>query len=211
MVKKIYIYLAGTIKKGKEEKELEWTQQDINLLHHYLSPLDVNFLNPATRSDDLSDQQSVFGRDLFQVYSSHFVLVDAREKRGLGVGAEMMFAKMNRIPVVAWLPHESHYHRQTIHYLGQEVKEWIHPFVFNLSDYLAPSLELAAKWIHDSFLKENQKIKGPDSVQQAMQHYLSSHLQRDHGMHQIVQTDDYFLNKINTILEHSSEPMLCSK
>src|ERR1700722_9849273 len=144
MEKHLYIYLAGTIKKSNEDQDLDWTQEEMILLKRSLSPVELTFLNPAMRSDDLSDQKSVFGRDLFQVYSSHIVLVDAREKRGLGVGAEMMFAKMNRIPVVAWLPEKTHYHRQKIHLLGQHVESWIHPFVFNLSDYLAPSLEQAA-------------------------------------------------------------------
>lgn len=199
--KQIYIYLAGTIKKSNEDQELEWTQEEITLLKDYLSPIQVTFLNPAMRSDDLSDQKSVFGRDLFQVYSSHLILVDAREKRGLGVGAEMMFAKMNRIPVVAWLPEETHYHRPKIHLLGQHVESWIHPFVFNLSDYLAPSLKHAAQWIQNILLKEKVKIKGPECTQEAIQHYLDTQLQRDNGMHEIVQTQDYFAHKIQQLSE----------
>lgn len=195
----LYIYLAGTIKKSQDEKELEWTEADMLELKRLLAPLQVAFLNPATRSDDLGDQKSVFGRDLFQVYSSHLILVDAREKRGLGVGAEMMFAKMNRIPVVAWLPQESHYHRQKIHLLGQHVKDWIHPFVYNLSDYLAPSLEKAADWIQNILLKGNAKIKGPEVAQQAIQHYLDTQLHFDHGMKEIVEAQDYFTQKINRI------------
>ncbi|MDB6081124.1 MAG: hypothetical protein JWO53_396, partial [Chlamydiia bacterium] len=97
----ISIYLAGTIKKGKdEEHELCWTTEHKELLQKCCPNTELLFLDPATRSDDLSDQQSVFGRDMFQVFSSHLVLVDTRGRRGLGVGAEMMFAKMHQIPVV---------------------------------------------------------------------------------------------------------------
>lgn len=198
MEKKLYIYLAGTIKKSPEDKELEWTQNEMLFLRRYLDPIQITFLNPATRSDDLADQKSVFGRDLFQVYSSHLVLVDAREKRGLGVGAEMMFAKMNRIPVITWLPEDTHYHRQTIHLLGQHVESWIHPFIFNLSDYLAPSLEKAADWIQQILMKGKVNIKGPEVTQEAIHHYLTTQLHHDHDMQTIVK-EDGFIQKLNQL------------
>lgn len=186
MDRHLYIYLAGTIKKGKEEKELEWTEKEMALLRQCLAPHQITFLNPATRSDDLSDQKSVFGRDLFQVYSSDLVLVDTREKRGLGVGSEMMFAKMKRIPVIAWLPEHSYYHRKSIQLLGKSVDDWIHPFIFNLSDYLAPSLEMAALWIEERLLKGNVEIKGPEAIQDSILYYLETQLQHDSGMRETV-------------------------
>lgn len=203
MDRHLYIYLAGTIKKAKDEKELEWSQQDMKVLQESLLPHAVTFLNPAARSDDLSDQKSVFGRDLFQVYSSDLVLVDAREKRGLGVGSEMMFAKMNRIPVVAWLPEGTHYHRQNIHLLGQAVESWIHPFVYNLSDYLAPSLEMAALWIQERLLTGTADIKGPESLQESILYYLETQLPRDHGMQDVVSKEPYFAHKIRQL--HQNE------
>jgi len=200
MEKDLYIYLAGTIKKGKEEeKELEWADAEMSLLKRSLAPLSVTLLNPAIRTDELSDQKSVFGRDLFQVYSSHLVLVDARERRGLGVGAEMMFAKMNRIPVVAWLPEETHYRRQKIEFLGQSIESWIHPFVYNLSDFLATSLEQAAHWIQNDLLKGKVNVKGAEMAQEAIQYYLATQLCHDKGMHEIVQKQDYFTHKFNQL------------
>ena len=202
-MKTIHIYLAGTIKKGKEEEhELTWTEQHKELLQNQLS-CSVVFLNPAYRSDDLSDQVSVFGRDLFQVFSSNLVLVDARERRGLGVGAEMMFAKMHRIPVVSWLPNDSHYNREEIHFLGQTVKSWIHPFVFNLSDYLAPSLEDAASWIEKELLPDNVHIKGPESLREAMSHYLETQLKQDVSMDTLVSAHDHFQQKVTVLNEFS--------
>lgn len=111
MKKKIAIYLAGSIKKDHEKADSYWTEADMNLLRSELHAYEVFFLNPAFRSDDLSDQRSVFGRDMTQVYCADFVFVDARDRRGLGVGAEMMWAKCNRIPVISWVPKDSHYHK----------------------------------------------------------------------------------------------------
>jgi len=195
----IYIYLAGNIKKGKEDdNEDVWTQQDMDLLQQHVTKKIV-FLNPATRSDDLSDQKSVFGRDLFQVYSSHLVLVDARGKRGLGVGAEMLFAKTNRIPVVSWLPQDSHYQRETIHLLGQQVNAWIHPFVYNLSDYLAPSLEAAAEWIENELFDGLREIKGPESLNAAINHYLDTQHLRDEGLYELVKRHPHFNERIDLL------------
>lgn len=196
------IYLAGNIKKGKEdENELTWTEKDMEMLQRQIPSTKLTFLNPASRSDDLSDQKSVFGRDLFQVYSSHLVFVDARGKRGLGVGAEMMFAKMNRIPVIAWLPGNSHYHREHIHLLGQNINSWIHPFVFNLSDYLAADLIQAGHWIRDSLLANKVSIKGADSIKEAMNDYLENQLQQDCGMHEMVKASRHLLDKVNQVVK----------
>lgn len=196
----LYIYLAGNIKKGKEdENELTWTQEEMEMLQKLVSSTKLIFLNPASRSDDLSDQKSVFGRDLFQVFSSHLVFVDARGKRGLGVGAEMMFAKMNRIPVMAWMPEKSHYHRDYIYLLGQHVNSWIHPFVFNLSDYLAPDLQKAAHWINHFLIPGKATIKGPEAMNETMSHYLTSQLEQDKGLYEMVQSSSYLQEKMNRV------------
>ena len=199
MTDTLYIYLAGNIKKGKEEEhELAWSEADIQCLRNALPSKTLVFLNPATRSDDLSDQKSVFGRDMFQVFSSTLVLVDARGKRGLGVGAEMMFAKLNQIPVVAWAPNPSHYLRPSLEFLGQNVKDWVHPFVYSLTDYIAPSLEAAAEWI-GSKLSPSFVPKGPESVREAMNHYLSTQLKNDHGMKELVSSYPHFDEVIRSL------------
>lgn len=200
MREQLYIYLAGNIKKGKEdEHELVWNEQDMELLRKTVPSKELIFLNPAVRTDDLSDQKSVFGRDLFQVYSSGLVLVDARDKRGLGVGAEMMFAKMKGIPVVAWVPPASHYQRETIHFLGQRVKSWVHPFVENLADYLAPSLEAAGMWIEQELFSKSFKVKDVVSIKQAMEHYLTTQLKQDDGMRELVASQSYLQQKLKDV------------
>jgi hypothetical protein len=195
-----YIYLAGNIKKGKEdENEQVWGDKEMQALRLGVKRSEIVFLNPAERFDDLSDQKSVFGRDMFQVFSSNLVLVDGRGKRGLGVGAEMMFAKMHRIPVVTWVPDDSHYHRQHIHLLGQHVSPWIHPFVYSLSDFIAPSLDLAAQWIDEKFIANRCKIKGPEVMKESIHYYLGTQLKKDTEMHRIVSSHEHFDQKLNTL------------
>ena len=57
-------------------------------LQEKLRPHTLLCLNPALRTDDLSDEVSVFGRDMTQVFIADLVFIDARHRRGLGVGAE---------------------------------------------------------------------------------------------------------------------------
>ena len=108
----IKIYLSGSIKKGNNDmnKKSYWSDKDIDILKKNLSSkYNVIILNPAEREDDLSDFESVMGRDYFQVYISDIVLVDARDKKGIGVGSEMTFAKENSIPVISIAPINSQY------------------------------------------------------------------------------------------------------
>ena len=174
MKPEISIYLAGSIKKAHETTNSFWTEDDLDLLQEHLRPLEVSFLNPALRSDDLSDQKSVFGRDMLQVFCSDVVFVDARDRRGLGVGAEMMWAKMNQVPVVTWAPKNSHYHKDSTHILGVSVENFIHPFVEGLSDKVVENLVEGAAWIREFILDPKTSIKGRDCIENAMMYYRNT-------------------------------------
>lgn len=187
MKRKIAIYLAGTIKKGHETpNESYWTDEDMSIIRANLKECDVSFLNPAYRTDDLSDQLSVFGRDMLQVFSSNIVFVDARERRGLGVGAEMMWAKVNNIPVVTWAPRNSHYHKDHATILGLSVAHYVHPFVEALSDKIVNTVAEGSQWIHDLISNPATEIKGLQHIGLAMQHYKDSQLQHDHPMKEMM-------------------------
>lgn len=85
-MKRIAIYLARTIKKAHESAdETYWTAANMESIQKGLSEYQVYFLNPAFRSDDLTDERSVFGRDMLQVFSCDALFVDACNRRGLGL------------------------------------------------------------------------------------------------------------------------------
>ena len=184
---KIAIYLAGSIKKGHEKSdESYWTDADMACLRKDLNGYDIAFLNPAFRTDDLSDNHSVFGRDMLQVFSSHLVFVDARDRRGLGVGAEMMWAKINKIPVIAWAPRNTHYRKDRTTLLGVPVENFIHPFVESLSDRVVSDLVEGAKWIHELMSNPSLPVKGIEHIGAAMQHYKASQLHLDQPMKELL-------------------------
>jgi hypothetical protein len=190
MSKKIGIYLAGSIKKGHENpQESFWTEEDMACLQRSFLQHEVIFLNPAFRMDNLADQHSVFGRDMTQVFCSHVVFVDARDRRGLGVGAEMMWAKLNEIPVVTWSPKNSHYNKTKTTILGKEVDHFIHPFVHGLSDKIVETLEEGALWIEQILSDPSIEIKGIRHIHASMEYYQENQLPIDFPMREILSCD----------------------
>ncbi|MFC2049395.1 hypothetical protein ACFLR2_01825 [Chlamydiota bacterium] len=187
MKSKIAIYLAGSIKKEHaKSNEAYWSEADMLSLKASLNSYELSFLNPAFRTDDLSDQRSVFGRDMLQVFSSDIVFVDAREKRGLGVGAEMMWAKLHQLPIITLAPKNSHYHKTSTTLLGVAVKDWIHPFVESLSDAIVENLQEGAQWI-DRFMSDpSLKVKNIASVEAAMHYYCTTQLHTDTPMKELL-------------------------
>lgn len=183
----ISIYLAGSIKKDHEKSdEFYWTDEDRFRIRNALGEYKIFFLNPAFRTDDLSDQRSVFGRDMAQVYCSDLVFVDARDRRGLGVGAEMMWAKFHKIPVLTLAPKGSHYNKSNTTVLGVSVKNWIHPFVELLSDAIVEDLDEGAEWIRKLIENPSLEIKSVKDIKAAMMHYRDSQLSSDEPMKALV-------------------------
>ncbi len=174
------IYLAGNIQKNHENKStVYWTDHDCQVIQEALFPVQISFLNPALRTDDLTDQKAVFGRDMAQVFCADIVFVDARERRGLGVGAEMMWAKINEIPVITLAPKNSHYHKDKVVMLGETLSNWVHPFVESLSDVLVETVGEGAEWVSKFFKGETGSIKGIQSIKVAMAHYKKTGLKHD--------------------------------
>jgi len=180
--RKIIIYLAGKIPNGDETPSdaLHWTKQHMNRLRSNLSQFDIVLLNPAFKDCDLTDQDTVFGRDMHYVFSSDIIFVDARGSRGLGVGAEMMWAKVNGIPVVSWAPKDTYYNTSSTIVLGTYVSDFIHPFVNGLSDKVAENIEEGAEWIKQ-FIKDpnSVKIKNSDSIHSIMGYYKANQLKQN--------------------------------
>jgi hypothetical protein len=188
-MKKVAIYLAGRIQKGHEKQnDFYWTDVDLAVLAKHLG--EVSFLNPAIRMDDLSDSFSVFGRDMLQVFCSDVVFVDARSRCGLGVGAEMMWAKAHRIPVVTWAPEDTHYRKSSTTLLGVPVENFIHPFVESLSDAIVADLVEGALWIQKVMSDPSFKIKGLEHMALAMEHYKETQWSRDQPMVEFFQVKE---------------------
>ena len=201
---KLRIYLSGSIKKGENDnsKKSYWTEYEISLLREVLSPkYELEILNPSKRNDNLSDFKSTFGRDLLQVYISDLIIVDARDKKGIGIGSEMTFAKQNGIPVISIVPPNSQYKKTNFEYLGQKIDRWIHPFIGGLSDHIADSVEDAAEYILNNYPFDTSNVKNNDYLYESIMYYLDTQLKVDYEMCNIVKEDSVINRRIEKIRE----------
>lgn len=187
---RVAIYLAGSIKKDHAQAGSYWSEEEMLALKAYLFDYAISFLNPASRTDDFSDQRSVFGRDMTQVFCSDIVFVDARDRRGLGVGAEMLWAKLHKIPVIALAPKNSHYHKDQMTLLDVPVSNWIHPFIESLSDAVVEDLNAGAGWIRRFLTDPSLEIKSVATIQSAMQYYRDTQLPHDTPMKALLAAND---------------------
>ncbi|MCK5332257.1 hypothetical protein KAJ41_00140 [Candidatus Parcubacteria bacterium] len=176
-MKKIVIYLAGSVKKPflKEKSKLVVDDDIKNQLISKLKKYNTILLDP-NESKILSDRLARFGKDVLQVMLSNFVVVDLREKRGIGIGAEMMLAKSHQIPVISVCPKGLHYKKNIIED-GVE-RSWTHPFVGGLSDVVVDNFEDASEWIAD-LIKTPKSIKSMKEVKQFSELYIKECLDDD--------------------------------
>jgi hypothetical protein len=151
MNRPLRIYLSGSIRKGDADSRPEeqfWSEADERYIKANAGVREVELLNPAKTQLRRSDFGLNFGCDLFLVSISDVLLVDARTEKGIGVGAEMMFAAQNGIPVITLAPPESHYRRRFVpNVFGEDLHEWTHPFIFGLSDHIADNLASAMEFV----------------------------------------------------------------
>jgi hypothetical protein len=155
MTAPLRIYLSGSVRKGAGDPRSPdhfWTREDEEFIRANAGG-PVELLNPAKTDIRRQDFALNFGCDLHLVSISDVVLVDARREKGIGVGAEMMFAVQRGIPVIAWVPPDTHYRRSKVSDLfGEDLHDWTHPFVFGLSDYVVDNLAEAMALIRSKAL-----------------------------------------------------------
>lgn len=179
------IYLSGSIKKGRTDPrpaDSFWTEADEALiLSRIAGP--VELLNPAKTDIRRNDYFVNYGCDLYLVQTSDVVLVDLRVEKGIGVGAELMFAHLSKRPVIGWLPPNSYYRREFVEdVFGEDLVNWIHPFVFGLCDHVADSLSEACDIIEtvtaSGGASQNNSKSPDDAIARFLEAYPSFDLNK---------------------------------
>lgn len=182
MKKVIGIYAAGGIQKGSTDTgKIMWGSEEFAAIEKELSPIEVVWLNPDERGDDVADTFSVFGRDHYQVSVCDFVVADLRQKRGIGVGVEMLSAKYFKKPVISIAPLNDHYRKPKLNYLGGEVEDYVHAHLFGISDIIVNDFTEAGKWIKN-YLESPSTIKDISIVTNAISEYKEKQLSKDNPM-----------------------------
>lgn len=174
----VKIYPSGTVAKSSSEARPVWTGHERDIICRALLPHKVAFYDPAAHVPNLDDAELMFGRDLYQVKSADFVVVDGRDRRGLGIGVEMLAAKVFAVPLLAVCPLESHYRRNKVAYRGGQVQDYVHPHIAALADVVVESFDEAGNWIRD-FLESRSHAKDMRAVENALARYEKELLHLD--------------------------------
>ncbi len=187
-MKPIMIYLAGKVPKSDEElKNYSDWRKEFEIAVKKDTGCGIICLDPSHVHFDIADIYGVFGRDVYMVKQSDFIVIDARERIGPGTAQEMLIAKYFKKPVVTILPKNSHYWKDT-KIRDKEAKAWMNPFIAATSDIIAESVEDAAKKIAGCIKNnENACAKSITLLDDAIKYYTSNILQKDistKGLHE---------------------------
>jgi hypothetical protein len=89
----------------------------------------------------------VFGRDMYQVQCADAVIVDARERRGIGIGVEMLASRVLGTKLVAVAPRNTYYRQDSLTFRGSTVSDYVHPHLTILCDAVVDTFEDAGRWL----------------------------------------------------------------
>lgn len=121
------------MKGSSDEKKICWSDLERQEVQEGAGDISVIFLNPDDPITDPSNTLGQFGRDMYQIMVATAIVVDARERRGIGIGVEMAAAAAMGTPVIVVAPRNSKYRTDVLEYRGVEVKDYVHPHVASLA------------------------------------------------------------------------------
>jgi hypothetical protein len=178
----LLIYCSGGIAKSTDaEPKLCWADDEKAALRLGADSISVAFLDPAEPLPELSDSAALFGRDMLQIQLADAVVVDARQRRGIGIGIEMLAARSSGTHLVAVVPPNSHYRREDLRLRGGSVADYVHPHLASLCDAVVDSFEEAGRWLraHGS---EPPKGSDREVIEAAIRAYRERLLSSDASM-----------------------------
>jgi nucleoside 2-deoxyribosyltransferase len=173
MTQPIRIYLAGKVAKGEEVgSALDWRNQYIEVLKGAGA---FDFISPEDPSLDESKPVEVFGHDCYQVKSCDIVVTNASTKLGAGTAQEMVIAKYFVKPVLTILPKDTHHRRTNLMMNGITVPDWIHPFIYAMSDGIFESVSELSTFLGSQGAALTQmNPRGISFIDAAIREYLTS-------------------------------------
>lgn len=142
---RLSIYCSGSIKKGKDDQTGPLWGDDERRAVGAGAGTEIVYLNPDDPIVMPGNVLGQFGRDMFQVLVATAVIVDARARRGLGVGVEMAAAGILGTPVVVVAPRNSKYRMDTLTYRSVTVNDYIHPHVAAIAESVVDDFTAAGR------------------------------------------------------------------
>lgn len=140
----VSVYCSGSIRKDSvDDGRLRWTDTERRAVAEGAAPNVVVFLNPDDPITDPDNKLGQFGRDMYQVRMACAVIVDARQRRGLGVGVEIAAAAAFGTPVIVVAGPNTTYRRDCLEYRGATVRDYVHPHIASLSTAIVDDFLIA--------------------------------------------------------------------
>jgi hypothetical protein len=132
----------------------------------------VTLLDPAKSGCRRNDIYANYGCDLHMIGISDVVVVDARTEKGVGVGAELMYARECGKPVIAICPPESNYRRSLVEDVcGEDLRNWVHPFIYGLSSMIVDDFDAAGNTL-EAVASGRLSLPAVPDPDRAISHYL---------------------------------------
>jgi len=180
----ISIYCSGSIMKGAaDEKKLCWSDIERLEVAKGAAPHKVVFLNPDDPITDPSNTLGQFGRDMYQVMVATAVVVDARERRGIGIGVEMSAAALLGTPIVVVAPRNSKYRADELEYRGVLVRDYVHPHVAALASAVVDDFHRAGEMLPELAPQKARDVHHmPQWLEEAITEYRDNVLPGDPPM-----------------------------
>jgi len=136
------IYLAGKVPKQDDEKFEDWRALYKEcIVNSNFSKEKIEFTDPMDKDLDESNFEMVYGHDCSLIRNCDLVIVNAKEKTGIGTSQEILIAKYYKKYVVTVVPENTIYNRRNITLMGRNIKKWIHPFVYTSSDLIIEDIK----------------------------------------------------------------------
>jgi hypothetical protein len=177
------IYCSGSIAKGgSDEKKLCWTDAERHAISIGAEPSEVIFLNPDDPITDPTNTLGQFGRDMYQVMSASAVVVDARERRGVGIGVEMAAASALGTPIIVVAPPNSRYRTDRLEYRGAVIHDYVHPHVAALAWRVVDDFEGAGRALVGLAPTADRRNDLPSWLEPAILEYETNVLPEDPPM-----------------------------
>ncbi|WP_433334737.1 hypothetical protein [Spirillospora sp. CA-294931] len=183
-MKQISVYCSGSIMKGaSDEKKLCWSDAERAEVSKGAAPYNVVFLNPDDPITDPRNTLGQFGRDMYQVMMATAIIVDARERRGIGIGVEMTTAALLGTPIIVVAPRNSKYRADQLEYRGALVRDYVHPHVATLATAVTEDFAAAGEKLAEHAHEKKAATQSmPEWLERAVAEYRDNVLPGDPPM-----------------------------
>lgn len=174
----IKIYLAGwsfnSLPNGITEN---WREEVIKKLSKFLPG--AIFLDPSKRSMPEDDSKGIFGRDLYLIKNSNYILINGELPLGLGTSQEILIGRVFGVTPIFVCGIDGHYRKRNIKINNVLYQEWFHPFV-PTTCLVVETLEEAVDVIKKG--KKLPSLNESDFFEEAINYYLDRFKAKDLNM-----------------------------